>query len=146
MTDPITETAAPLASLFLSSMPNSSYLMPNGKQCIFVKGEYITTNEAEIAQLNLEVANNHPFISVDDGRRQVAAAGAEATMAAIRAAIEKQVRAEMAASVQAGNDGGNSEQAAVLGGITTSATLGTEDVQVSNSGASKLAALKTAGQ
>lgn len=57
--------------LFLNSLGNCRYTFSNGKDAVFLNGEYATDNYNEIRELRMEVENGHPHIYVDKTRETV---------------------------------------------------------------------------
>ena len=57
--------------LFKSRMLSCQYFFEDGARADFVSGRYSTADDAKIAQLELEIKNNHPHIYVDDNEVEV---------------------------------------------------------------------------
>lgn len=101
--------------VFKAHLPSVNYIFQNGKPAIFVLGRYVTSVDSEIAELKAEIAAGHPHIYIDANEETTdAPTTSEELMQGLRAQIEAQVRAEMAAAVQVDNDMGSSDQAPVV--------------------------------
>lgn len=109
---------------FVSALPSCKYVFRSGKVANFVGGQYITKIQAEIDELNEEIAFGHPHISVDKNEVTVASDKVD-PMAAIKKRAVEEYLAEQA-KIAAGNavhDTGASVKEQ-LKGLKTSATVG----------------------
>lgn len=99
--------------LFKSRTSSCSYIFSKGKRAVFQMGCYITSDPAEIAELDKEVAEGHPTFYVDKNELFVSEDRTD-PIAALRKRIAAEERAklvaEMAAATNPANDFGTSEQ------------------------------------
>ena len=107
-------------ALFKCSIPYSNYVFPNGKYAHFIGGRFATDIVSEIEHLENEVQNGHPTISIDENERIVEVFADP--ISALRSQIEAQIRAEMAAATDKGNDLGTSESGKMT--MANSSTVG----------------------
>jgi hypothetical protein len=119
-------------ALFFCSIPYSNYVFPNGKYAYFIDGKFVTDIVSEIEHLENEIANGHPCIFVKEAERTVEVFADP--IVALRAKIEKEIRAEMAAATNPENDMGKSVQGPLT--MANSSTVG-ELTAGGNSGAAK---------
>jgi hypothetical protein len=96
------------AKLYKATLPSVNYIFKNGKPAIFVRGKFATEVAAEIEELDFEIAAGHPHIYVDKDEPE-ADSGNQNLLAGLRAQLEAEIRAEMAAASSLKNDMGNSE-------------------------------------
>ena len=110
-----------VVNLFKSRASVMGYVFRNGKGVHFVDHNYTTTSQAEIDELNDEVANGHPDIYID---KDMVTVDTEMLnpMAVIRAKIREEERAAILKAIAAGNDMGSTEPGR-LEGIATSASI-----------------------
>lgn len=107
--------------LYSCNVPSSRYVFKNGKIANFIGGIYTTHIEQEIAELDFEVANDHPNIFVDPKRRVISADELD-PMAVLKKKLRAELKAEMDAEAATGRDFGNSAQGKNQG-LQTSATV-----------------------
>ena len=98
-----------ILQVFKATLPSINYIFRNGKPAIFVQGKFATSIEAEIEEMKDEIAKGHPHIYVD---KEDATVDSEMVdpIQALRAKIEAQIRAEMAAATDLSNDRGQTKQ------------------------------------
>lgn len=117
---------------------STSYLMPNGKPCIFVNGVYRTNNPAEIAEFDSMIANGHPHFFIDPNEREVDS-GLVDPMEAMRHRIIEEYKASMVqAAGDPDRDMGKSDQTARL---NVASTRNIEEAAAGGSGSSLAARL-----
>lgn len=97
-----------VATIFKATLPSINYVFKNGKPAIFVSGKFITSVPAEVAELKAEIEAGHPHIYIDAKEAEIAAAAID-PMAGLRAQIEAEIMAKMAAATNPENDMGNTE-------------------------------------
>ena len=97
-----------ILQVFKATLPSINYIFRNGKPAIFIQGKYATGVEAEVDELNDEISKGHPHIYVDKEEATVDSEMVD-PIQALRAKIEAQIRAEMAAATDLSNDRGTSE-------------------------------------
>lgn len=107
MTDTI-ETEA-VATIFKATLPSINYVFKNGKPAIFVFGKFVTAVKAEVDELKAEVEAGHPHIYIDKEEAEIAASAID-PMAGLRAQIEAEIMAKMAAATSPENDMGTTEE------------------------------------
>jgi hypothetical protein len=95
-----------LARIYKAHLPSVNYVFTNGKPAIFVAGKFATTVASEIEELDREIAAGHPHIYIDENEREVPAETID-PIAALRAQIEAEIRATMAAATNPNNDMGS---------------------------------------
>lgn len=83
--------------IFKSSLPFVNYVTRAGKQLVFMGGKFMTSVEAEIKELEEEVAGGHPHIYIDPKEKEVDEKLAD-PMAALKDKIIKDYLAEQAAA------------------------------------------------
>lgn len=98
-----------VATIFKATLPSINYVFKNGKPAIFVSGKFITAIPAEVAELKAEIEAGHPHIYIDAKEAEIAAAAID-PMAGLRAQIEAEIMAKMAAATNPENDMGTVEQ------------------------------------
>lgn len=104
--------------IYKCSFMSTSFLMPNGKPCIFVNGVYRTDSPAEIAEFDKMIAEGHPHFYVDPNEREVDSAFVD-PMAMMRHRIIEEYKASQAAASNPNNDMGTSDQSMKLNVATT---------------------------
>ena len=98
-----------IMKVFKAALPSVNYVFRNGKPGIFVQGRYCTDIEAEIAELEDEISKGHPHIYIDKDEAEIDSNAVD-PIAALRAKIEAEVRAQMAAATDPTNDMGSTTQ------------------------------------
>lgn len=98
-----------MAKIYKATLPSINYVFRNGKPAIFVQGKYATTVETEITELDDEIAKGHPHLYVDAAESEIDA-DAVNPLSALRAKIEAEIRAQMAAATNPMNDMGTSDE------------------------------------
>lgn len=98
-----------ILSVFKATLPSINYIFRNGKPAIFVQGKYSTSVEAEIDELKDEIAKGHPHIYVDPEEAEIDSSLVD-PLSALRAKIEAEIRAKMAAATNPENDMGKTTQ------------------------------------
>lgn len=101
-----------VATIFKATLPSINYVFKNGKPAIFIEGKFITAVPAEVAELKDEIAAGHPHIYIDAKEAEIAASAID-PMAGLRAQIEAELMAKMAAATDPSNDMGKTEQEAL---------------------------------
>lgn len=114
----IPKSTGKMLRVYKCSFMSTSFLMPNGKPCIFVNGVYRTDSPAEIAHFDEMIANGHPHFYVDPNEREVDAALVD-PMAAMRHRIIEEYKADQARASNPDNDMGTSDQTMKLNVATT---------------------------
>lgn len=104
--------------VYKCSFMSTSFLMPNGKPCIFVNGVYRTDVPAEISEFDNMIANGHPHFYVDPNEREVDSTLVD-PMAAMKHRIIEEYKASMARASNPDNDMGTSDQSMKLNVATT---------------------------
>lgn len=107
--------------LFMSNIPSSRYIFKNGKVANFVGGIYTTSIASEIEELDSEVDNGHPHISIDSSRRVISADELD-PMVALKKKLRAEILAEQAAINPPGRDFGQSDEGKQVG-LQTSASI-----------------------
>jgi hypothetical protein len=107
-----------MLSVFKATLPSVNYIFKNGKPAIFVSGRYTTSVEAEIKELNEEVAAGHPHISIDPNEREISSELVD-PIAALRHKIIAEYKATELSATNPSNDMGQSIQGALIPGNTT---------------------------
>ena len=97
-----------ILKVFKATLPSINYIFRNGKPAIFIQGKFATGVEAEITELEDEIYKGHPHIYVDKEEATVDSEMVD-PIQALRAKIEAQIRAEMAAATDLSNDRGTTE-------------------------------------
>jgi len=97
------------ATIFKASLPSVNYIFKNGKPAIFVAGKFATAVPAEIAELKAEIESGHPHIYIDEKEAEIDASKID-PIQALRATIEAEIRAQMAAATSLDNDMGSTAQ------------------------------------
>lgn len=115
-----TEPAPILKALYLCTLPFCRFSFKDGKEAIFINGQYMTDSREEMYQLEAEIATGHPHIYVDDSNRTVDVAFRDPVEAIKKQAIEEYL-ARQKAAVDPTNDGGTSAQGALNVGNTSNA-------------------------
>ena len=116
---------------FQCSLGYSRFTLSKGKDVHFLNGEYLTDIQSEIDELNTEVANGHPHITVNPDRVTVDTKFVD-PLEAIKAKAIADYLANQAASLDKTNDRGDYD-ASKLTGIGNSTTV-SEGMAGSNSG------------
>lgn len=106
---------------FCSNIPSVKYIFKNGKTANFVAGQYLTAIKSEIEELQFEIENGHPHISVDNKELTVDSLHADPLEKIKKQAIEEYL-ARQAAAVNPENDMGTS--VATSTGIMASRAIG----------------------
>lgn len=109
-----------MKAVFKSSIPFCRFSFPNGKEAIFMNGEYLTDNYNEIKHLQDEIEQNHPHIYVDPNKLEVDTVFRD-PMDVIRAQVREELLAEQEAIKKGIRDHGNSEETKLNVGNTTNA-------------------------
>lgn len=73
--------------VFKSSVASCKYITKAGKFLYFRKGEYVTDDESEIAELDAEIKARHPHIYIDSNKKTVTAEEVADPMAALKKRI-----------------------------------------------------------
>lgn len=107
---------------FQNTLGNCRFTFSKGKDANFLSGEYLTNNQAEIDELNAEVAAGHPHIYIKTDRVTVDTTYVD-PLEAIKARAVEEYKASLAASLDKSNDRGNSEFSGKLEGIANSTTV-----------------------
>lgn len=97
------------ATIFKARIPSVNYIFKNGKPAIFVQGRFATDIAAEIEELKSEIAAGHPHIFIDENEAEIDS-NLINPIQALRAQIEAELRAEMAAATNPANDMGSTTQ------------------------------------
>lgn len=131
----MSETIAPTAQekiVYSCSTPSCTYFFKDGKPATFIRGRFITSNPSQIAELDHEIANNHPTIS----RGEQYTPDMDDPMLALRKRIREEIIAEelekMRTSQNPSRDLGTSEQ----GKIKAQSTSDISAVTLGSGGAS----------
>ena len=95
--------------LFISRIPNSTFVFPDGTIAVFKAGQYATDVEAKIQWLNHEISEGHPFIYVDPEKVTVLQSDLDPEQA-LRKRIIAEYLAEQQAIAKGDKDMGTSEQ------------------------------------
>lgn len=106
----MSDTTAKL-HLFKSSLPSCRFIFSNGKVANFVRGQYTTTLENEIKELEAEVAEGNPHIYIDNSQKTISVEELDPLYAIKKKAIEEYL-AQQQKAVNPNNDMGNTVQAA----------------------------------
>lgn len=107
MTTATTSAPAKVAPhLFKSTIASCNYIFSNGNRAVFRQGMYMTSNAAEIAALNAEIAAGHPTFFVDPNEVTVSPDRAD-PIASLRARIAAEERARILAEMAAATDPSN---------------------------------------
>lgn len=110
--------------VFKCTYENCSYFFSNGKKAAFIGGKYITDIPSEIAELEWEVANNHPNIKIDENEYSVDITN---PIEEIKRKAVEEYKASMEiatkAAVDPKRDLGTSEKSDKLQGITSSSSI-----------------------
>ena len=72
--------------VYKSTVPSIVYICKNGKPCNFIQGVYRTDIEAEIQELDAEIALKHPQLYIDSNEREIDSELVD-PVAALRASI-----------------------------------------------------------
>lgn len=104
---------------FCSNLPSSKYVFRDGGVANFVGGQYLTTVQSEIDELNYEIERGHPHIYVDANETTVDSESLD-PLAKLRKSIIEQYIRDQAKAVNPENDMGNSVQ---QNRVTTSQTI-----------------------
>lgn len=115
------ETTTPLLHLYLSNIPSCRYIFRSGKVANFVGGIYTTAIAAEITELDAEIAEGHPHLSIDVNRKVIAADELD-PLAVLKKKLRAEILAEQEAAQKQQRDFGSSESPTGKG-LQTSATL-----------------------
>ena len=107
---------------FCSNLPSSKYIFKSGKVANFVRGQYLTSIESEIAELNADIGFGHPNIHIDPKERTVDSLHADPLAKIKKLAIEEYLAAQQRA-VDPSNDMGNSVQTGVIQNSRTIASV-----------------------
>jgi hypothetical protein len=75
--------------VFKNYMTSAVYMFTSGKSAIFIGGRFLTSDQAEIAELDNEVKSGNPFIYIDTNDSQVDTGLEEALNAAKAKAVEE---------------------------------------------------------
>lgn len=102
-------TEVPKKRLYFASMPFMNYIFSKGKVAVFRHHRFATDIPEEIAQLDHEVALNHPYISVKKDMMYLTEE-MEDPMKALKAKIIADYLAEQAKHIDPTNNMGNSDQ------------------------------------
>ena len=92
---------------FCSNLPSSKYVFRSGKVANFVGGQYLTTVQAEIDELNAEIEAGHPHMYVDTNETTVDSESLD-PLAKLRKSIIEQYIKDQQKAVNPENDMGNS--------------------------------------
>lgn len=103
---------------FCSNLPSSKYVFRSGKVANFVRGQYLTTIQSEIDELNNEIELGHPHISIDPKEKTVDSMHADPLAKIKKQAIEEYIAAQ-AAAIDPSNDMGNTSAAPNAGLVTS---------------------------
>lgn len=114
----IPQPSGKMLRVYKCTFMSTSYLMPDGKPCIFVNGVYRTDSPKEIAQFDEMIAGGHPHFYVDPAEREVDSALID-PMAAMKHRIIEEYKAQMAAATDPNRDMGTSDQSMKLNVATT---------------------------
>ncbi len=99
--------------LFKSPQPSWKFIFPDGVVANFVRGEYITDDEGQIAHLEMEIRKGHPLMFIDPKEIYVSPERLD-PLIGLRARIREEERArimeEMARATNPANNFGNSDQ------------------------------------
>lgn len=102
--------------VFKSTLPYVNYVFTDGKVAHFMGGTYLTSSQKEIDELNKEIADGHPVISVDSAQITVESDMLD-PVKALKTKLREEILAELAietAKAQDPNrDLGTSDQARV---------------------------------
>ena len=98
-----------IATIFKAQIPSVNYIFKNGKPAIFVQGKFATDIAAEVEELKAEIAAGHPHIYIDEKEAEIDS-NLINPIQALRAQIEAELRAEMAAATNPANDMGNTAE------------------------------------
>lgn len=131
----------PIAKLYKATIPSINYIFRNGKPAIFVRGKFATDIASEIAELDEEIANAHPYLFVDTDEPTAETATGD-LIAGLRATLEAEIRAEMAAASALTNDMGTSEQTKLVPSSTVDIAVAAAGNGAADSTAAKLVNLK----
>jgi len=121
-------TTAPTSKMkhkYLGTPSSFKYFFKNGKEAAFINGQYLTDMEYEIAELDAEVALNHPHIKIDSAQRIVDVSQTD-PMARLRDQIIKDYLAQQTAATLKTNDRGSTFEGRAgikVGGIANSDTI-----------------------
>lgn len=107
-----------LLRVYKCSFMSTSFLMPNGKPCIFVNGVYRTDALAEIEEFDKMIAEGHPHFFVDPNEREVDSTLVD-PMAMMKHRIIEEYKESMARASDPNNDMGTSDQSMKLNVATT---------------------------
>lgn len=142
MSNVTTETGTPTKKkLYWASMPFMNYVFTNGKMAVFKHHRFATDNPSEIEQLDNEVKNGHPHITVKQDMLYLTEE-MEDPMKALKNKIIADYLAQQAAFTNPENDMGTSSQGPIRPMSTTdvaSVAAGGDATQ----SAAKLVALTT---
>lgn len=93
-----------LVHVFLSTIPYVKMVRPDGKELAFRDGKYITDDAGDIAHITSEINAGHPHIKLPEEESQrVVESGMLDPMNALRARMEQEIRAQIAAENAAGD-------------------------------------------
>lgn len=133
----IVKPSGKMLRVFKCTFMSTSFLMPNGKPCIFINGVYRTDIPAEIAEFENMIVNGHAHFFVDPNEREVDSALVD-PMAALRHRIIEEYKASELAASNPDNDMGTSDQSMKL---NVSSTRDIQEAAAGGSGASLSARL-----
>lgn len=108
----MSDTTAKL-HLFKSSLPSCRFIFSNGKVANFVRGQYTTTLENEIKELEAEVAEGNPHIYIDNSQKTISVEELDPLYAIKKKAIEEYL-AQQQKAIDPNNDMGNTAQAVAI--------------------------------
>lgn len=98
-----------IMKVFKAALPSVNYVFRNGKPGIFIQGKFCTDVQSEIDELEDEIAKGHPHIYIDKAEAEIDSSIVD-PIQALRAKIEAEVRAQMAAATDPANDMGATTQ------------------------------------
>jgi hypothetical protein len=127
---------------FQNSLGYSRFTSAKGKDFHFLNGEFLTNIQAEIDELNAEVAAGHPHIYVNPDRVTVDTKYVD-PLAELKAKAIEEYLANQAAALDKTNDRGSSIFSGKLEGIANSTTV-SDGMAGSNSGDIPVAPAPTA--
>lgn len=137
------EVAPVLKALYLCTLPFCRFSFKDGKEAIFMNGQYLTDNREEMYQLEAEIEAGHPHIYVDAAKRTVDVAFRDPVEAIKKQAIEEYL-ARQRAAVDPTNDGGTSDQGKLNVGNTSNAGVAAAG-STSTEGAAQMAGTGVTG-
>lgn len=120
--------------VFKSRIPSCRYVFKDGKHAPFIGGEYYTSDTTEIAELKAEIAANHPFLFIDENKKEIDTDKIDPIEEIRRKAVEDYI-ASQKQSLNKTNDRGTSTQERLNVANSTSIAEGSGDSNSTGAGA-----------